>query len=260
MLPVRNRRPPRGRVAFDSGVAGPPAGPAPGHSLRPQGLCWATGRPQATRIPPPWVLSPKTRCSSEMPPSGDPMSLLCLPAVLRKGLSQAGRTLGAQGKGWPETSGFGPCSVCLPRPRGVGVWLKTAHCLPRQSLPLAGPRSQLEASCPGAGRTKQRVEGGEGPPSTTRALRAEDGSGSGWDQAPPLAGCVPWTSHRTSQSSGRSPRMGMRGSMPTPGPADRSTGTIRKSRECAGKHRAQLPTHPLRPPPAPPQPGYQRPT
>lgn len=67
-------------------------------------------------------------------------------------------------KGWPETSGFGPCSVCLPRPRGVGVGLKTAHCLPGQSLPLASPRSQLEASCPGAGRTKQRVGGGRGRP------------------------------------------------------------------------------------------------
>ena len=186
------------------------------------------------------------------------MSLLCLPGVLRKGLSQAGRTLGAQGEGLARDFRLRALQCMLAE--ASGCWGRAQDCpLPARAVPAPG-QSPVPAGgfLPRSREDKAAGWGGEGPPGTTRAPRAEDGSGSGWDQAPPLAGWVPWTSHRTSQSSGRSPRMGMRGSVPTPGLADRATDTIRKPRECAGKRRARLPTHPLRPPPAPPQPGYQR--
>lgn len=158
-------------------LGGPVGGKAAsGHSFHLQGSAGPhADLSLATSVPSAWVLSPKTRQSSEQPPPGSPVSLPPAPCCPQERPLPAGRrTLGVQGrKGVGQLQAL--IALCLSRPQGLGVGHE-GHPLPAPGGPPGAPPTHPRLSyvpipgcLPRVGRTKQQT-GREGPSLHSLAL------------------------------------------------------------------------------------------
>lgn len=163
---------------------GGPAGgkAASGHSFHLQGSAGPHADLRlATSVPSAWVLSPKTRQSSEQPPPGSPVSLPPAPCCPQERPLPAGRrTLGVQGR-----EGVGQLqaliALCLSRPQGLGVGHE-GHPLPAPGgphppPPVLRPHSRL----PAQSRENKATDwqGGAQPAQPGTATGCSQGLGAG---------------------------------------------------------------------------------